>query len=346
MKHAFLIIAHNEYPVLEVLLSMLDDERNDIYLHIDKRATELFQQIKKVKMQKAGFYLIENPIKVYWGDISQVQVEYLLFETALSHGPYAYYHLLSGTDLPIKSQDYIHAFFQQNAGKEFVGFWQDAAHQRDLERKVFRYYFFTKRLKDKEHLLHGITALIRNLILAVQKISHYRRKQTFEFKKGGNWISITENAVKYLLQYKEIVLNRMKYTLCADEIFKPPPAAQFVLTGVDQDPGDPGLEKRRRLQLFQFPQRPVHRLVHRLKGVGLAAQIQIRRAVQPGLDGFRPVGKLLLIHRDRLISALFCLLDGDVPRFVFTKENFFKKTGGASALPVVTLLGAPSGRRP
>lgn len=64
-----------------------------------------------------------------------------------------------------------------------------------------------------------ITALIRNLILAVQKISHYRRKQTFEFKKGGNWISITENAVKYLLQYKEIVLNRMKYTLCADEIF-------------------------------------------------------------------------------------------------------------------------------
>ena len=27
--------------------------------------------------------------------------------------PYAYYHLLSGTDLPIKSQDYIHAFFQQ-----------------------------------------------------------------------------------------------------------------------------------------------------------------------------------------------------------------------------------------
>lgn len=219
MKHAFLIIAHNEYPVLEVLLSMLDDERNDIYLHIDKRATELFQQIKKVKMQKAGFYLIKNPIEVYWGDISQVQVEYLLFETALSHGSYAYYHLLSGTDLPIKSQDYIHAFFQQNAGKEFVGFWQDAAHQRDLERKVFRYYFFTKRLKDKEHLLHGITALIRNLILAVQKISHYRRKQTFEFKKGGNWISITENAVKYLLQYKEIVLNRMKYTLCADEIF-------------------------------------------------------------------------------------------------------------------------------
>lgn len=46
MKHAFLIIAHNEYPILEVLLSMLDDERNDIYLHIDKRAVG---HIKKLK---------------------------------------------------------------------------------------------------------------------------------------------------------------------------------------------------------------------------------------------------------------------------------------------------------
>lgn len=219
MKHAFLIIAHNEYPVLKVLLSMLDDERNDIYLHIDKRATELYQQVKELKIQKAGFYLIKNPIKVYWGDISQVKVEYLLFETALSNGPYAYYHLLSGTDLPIKSQDYIHAFFNKNADKEFVGFWQDAAHQRDLERKVFRYYFFTQRLKDKGHPLHGITAFFRNFILAIQKISHYRRKQTFEFKKGGNWVSITENAVKHLIQYKDIALSRMKYTLCPDEIF-------------------------------------------------------------------------------------------------------------------------------
>ena len=106
---------------------------------------------------------------------------------------------------------------------------------------------------------------------------------------------------------------------------EPPPAAQLVLTGVDQDPGDPGLKKRRCLQLLQPPQRPVHRLVHRLKGVGLTAQIEIRRAVQPGFDGFCPVGKFLLIHRDRLLSALFCLLDGDVPRFVLTKRNLFRK---------------------
>lgn len=30
MKHAFLIMAHGSLPLLRVLLSMLDDERNDI----------------------------------------------------------------------------------------------------------------------------------------------------------------------------------------------------------------------------------------------------------------------------------------------------------------------------
>lgn len=219
MKHAFLIIAHNEYPVLEVLLSMLDDERNDIYLHIDKRADDLYQKARSFRMKKAGFHLLQDPMKVYWGDISQVEVEYFLFKVALAHGPYAYYHLLSGTDLPIQSQDYIHAFFHQNAGKEFVGFWQDEAHQRDLERKVFRYYFFTKRLKDKGTLLHGVTAFIRNILLGVQKVIRFRREQTFEFKKGPNWVSITEEACKQIIYYESVIAKRMKYTLCPDEIF-------------------------------------------------------------------------------------------------------------------------------
>ena len=60
--------------------------------------------------RKPAFYLIENPIKVYWVISAKVQSRISFFETALSHGPYAYYHLLSGTDLPIKAKDYIHAF--------------------------------------------------------------------------------------------------------------------------------------------------------------------------------------------------------------------------------------------
>ena len=34
-KHAYLIMAHNEFDILEKLLLLLDDSRNDIYIHID-----------------------------------------------------------------------------------------------------------------------------------------------------------------------------------------------------------------------------------------------------------------------------------------------------------------------
>ena len=35
-KHAYLIMAHNNFYILEKLLHLLDDPRNDIYVHIDK----------------------------------------------------------------------------------------------------------------------------------------------------------------------------------------------------------------------------------------------------------------------------------------------------------------------
>ena len=35
-KHAYLIMAHNNPYILKKLLNLIDDKRNDIYLHIDK----------------------------------------------------------------------------------------------------------------------------------------------------------------------------------------------------------------------------------------------------------------------------------------------------------------------
>lgn len=37
MKHAYLLLTHEFSPILETLIRMIDDERNDIYVHIDKK---------------------------------------------------------------------------------------------------------------------------------------------------------------------------------------------------------------------------------------------------------------------------------------------------------------------
>ena len=36
-KHAFLIIAHTDWSLLKTLVSLLDYELNDIYIHIDAK---------------------------------------------------------------------------------------------------------------------------------------------------------------------------------------------------------------------------------------------------------------------------------------------------------------------
>ena len=93
-KHAYLIIAHNNWKQLSLLLSVLDDERNDIYIHIDKKSKNVpIDSLRKsVKKSKLHIY---RKFKIYWGHFSQVECELYLFEKT-SKNKYFRYHLISG----------------------------------------------------------------------------------------------------------------------------------------------------------------------------------------------------------------------------------------------------------
>ena len=67
MRHAFLILAHNEFQILRILLSMLDDERNDIYLHIDKKVVLGSLEQYLFRLAKARLFVLEQRLDVRWG---------------------------------------------------------------------------------------------------------------------------------------------------------------------------------------------------------------------------------------------------------------------------------------
>ena len=50
MKHAFLIMAHHQESVLKALLQALDNDRVDIFVHIDKKSTIDINELKNVYM--------------------------------------------------------------------------------------------------------------------------------------------------------------------------------------------------------------------------------------------------------------------------------------------------------
>ena len=125
-RHAYLIIAHNNFTQLQILLDLLDDERNDIYLHIDEKSKD----VPAFTTKRSGLILVPR-MNVMWGGHSQIQCELLLMETA-GKGHYDYYHLLSGIDLPLKTQNQIHAFFREHGDKEYIDFDDAACESRSF----------------------------------------------------------------------------------------------------------------------------------------------------------------------------------------------------------------------
>ena len=69
MKFAYLIIAHTKFDQVAKLLELLDDERNDLYIHIDQKvldAVDIFQKKLKPAVKKSELYFVEQH-NVMWG---------------------------------------------------------------------------------------------------------------------------------------------------------------------------------------------------------------------------------------------------------------------------------------
>lgn len=210
MKHAYLIIAHNEPIILQLLISSLDDVRNDIYVHIDRKASFDTATLHTVKSKLC---ILPVHIDARWGDYSLVEVELLLFKWAYNEGPYGYYHLLSGVDLPIKSQDYIHSFCDEHQGMEFIGIAQHAS-QRELDWRTQHWFIYPRDFQSK----NIFKKIIRAAFARIQSLMRYRRT-SLQVKKGSQWCSVTHNFVEYVLQKENQIFRAFNHTYCPDELF-------------------------------------------------------------------------------------------------------------------------------
>lgn len=212
-KHAYLIKAHHQFELLKKLLMLLDDERNDIYIHIGLDVTFEKEELQKV-VTRSTLYFTDR-IHEQWGGYSQIQSELILFGTAWKRG-YEYYHLLSGADLPLKTQDEIHTFFEMHRGKEFIyfcpkTFWEESKY------KYEQYHWLQEKVGRKKQ---GFFCFLEKLSLFVQRrMGVSRHVSGMEYCLGANWVSITHELVQFILENEENIYKMFHATLCADEFF-------------------------------------------------------------------------------------------------------------------------------
>lgn len=219
MRFAYLIIAHNEPQLFRTLVRLLDDPRNDIFVHVDKRAD--IGSFKQVETKYSGLYFIDSQV-VNWGGVSQVACELALFEAASARGRYGYYHLLSGVDLPLKTQDEIHDEIDRDCRVEYISQVTDAYNRADIDLKTSVYYLFYEHLRPRPRSFFSWCLCRSTYALAkIQRLVGIRRRFGFEIRKGGNWISVTDALCRFLVSNKEKIIKTFRYTSCPDELFVP-----------------------------------------------------------------------------------------------------------------------------
>ena len=211
-KHAYLIMAHTQPELLKELLRRVDDEKNDIYLHIDSKAKNYPITDVTSVLKKSSCVLTER-MDVQWGSDSQIHCEMILLKEAVKT-EHSYYHLISGMDLPIKSQDEIHAFFDQYDGLEFVDEDLPQISEAALSRVKYyhRYYGKAGSLKD---ILGAMETKMQKLL----GVNRLKFEKNTVFQKGRNWFSISHGLAKLVVEKEDWIRRVFAKTVCGDELF-------------------------------------------------------------------------------------------------------------------------------
>lgn len=215
MRHAWLILTHGNFAILEKQLRFLDSENADFFIHVDAKADFDEERFSAVTERSRVTFVPRR--RISWGHFAIAEAELELLRAA-APGRYDYYHLLSGVDVPVKSRAYIEEYFTRAPGTNYVNFLAPEISRSDLYRVMF--YYPMQRYNIRKP---AVRRALRNFSAAVQLgfgVDRTRRlPDGFAFQKGAQWFSITHALAAYLLEKESEIRGIFSDTYCPDEMF-------------------------------------------------------------------------------------------------------------------------------
>ncbi|MBC7864822.1 MAG: hypothetical protein IAF38_17745 [Bacteroidia bacterium] len=216
MKLAFLILAHKNPHQIARLARALTGEDDYVFIHIDKRATEVNKTADDYLSADPLVYFLSDRFAVDWGSYNQIKATLALLKTAYETEKFDYFFLISGQDIPLKSVAQMKLFLEQHKGKEFLHHSQ----LPDMEKwkgdngglNRMQYFWMNGKLGKYSGYIH----------LLQKKTGWLRSVNQMNLFGGANWFNLSNKAVSFMLTYlneNPEFLKRFKFTRCADEIF-------------------------------------------------------------------------------------------------------------------------------
>lgn len=217
---AYIILAHNNTNQLKKLIKKINDKKCIIIIHLDKKLNKkYFNNIKEYFHHEKNVYFLEKRFNCVWGDFSIINATNKCIEKLLNMDiEFTHAVLLSGSDFPIKSRNFINNFFQENQDTDFIECECDNRY-KDNERFELYYFKFAKFFKNK---------LVQNFMFRLQyKISYTLRikRKHPKFDKvyyGGQWWILSKKTLLELYEFiksNEDYVDFYKNTNIPDEFF-------------------------------------------------------------------------------------------------------------------------------
>jgi Core-2/I-Branching enzyme len=211
MKVAYLMLVHANPRLLKRAIGTLSSGDCAFFIHVDGK-TDL-EEFSAVRGDSVFF--CEQRIPAYWGEFSLVDATFLLIREALKQPTgYEYFVLLSGSDYPLRSGDYIRRFLTNNNGLEFMSVTKMPAPGYPLSKINKLRYPSDKPVR-------------RFVSRALAKLGFFERDYQKCLKgltpyAGSQWWAITRDAAQYILEFVRLnphVEEYFRNAFTADEMF-------------------------------------------------------------------------------------------------------------------------------
>jgi hypothetical protein len=192
VKIAYLILAHNNPRHLKALVEALSCEDCSFFLHIDNK----FDMAAFAQIRGPNVFFIEDRVTIWWAEYSMVEATLRLIRAALDSplGP-DYLVLLSGSDFPLRTSEYIHSFFEKHRGSEFISIVKIPSREGGIRLS----HINVLRIPAARPVLRFMVRGLAKLGLA--RLDHRKGLRNMEPYGGSQWWALSSAACRHVVEF-------------------------------------------------------------------------------------------------------------------------------------------------
>lgn len=208
MKIAYLIFGYKNPKLMRRTIAHLSSENCAFFIHIDSKSN--MHDFAAIRGENIFF---TERIPVYWAEFSGVRAILILIRNALSDiQHFERLVLLSGSEYPLRSGEYIHSFFESNRKTEFI----NIVKMPNLEAG--------KPISRITTIRHPLRHPVRRFVFrtlaeaGLAQRNHRKHLRDLEPFGGNTWWALTREACEYILDFEQRYPHLTKYF---EQVFSP-----------------------------------------------------------------------------------------------------------------------------